>query len=471
MSGTTLACAPTAMNVAPAVARFVTQSRLEGIAEPVGDEAVRALVDWLGCCLGGCLQPGVDAIGATRDDAPDGGEATLPGRGDRGGLGLTAMRSAVASDALDYAAIHAPSGAAVSVPIVAALLPLAQARAAAGADVIHAFVLGAELTCRLAQALSDAGRFDDRRAYAACGRIGAVVACGKLLGLDAARLEHAITVTASADTATGQAEGGDRDELACSARRALTVALHAERAPIHCFESPAGEPCLSERLEEPQHAAALLQGLGEEWHLARIAYKPYPCDNALHAVIEAGLRVRALHRPLARHVAQIELHVHPSVLVCAYTQIPSTAAQARRSLEHALAVALLDGTAGIEQFTDRRVASTRVAQLRLRIELRADERLPAAGAHVLLRTLDGRVLEHGVRCARGNPSRPLSDSELSDKFRELAAEVIATDQAERLLALTWNVRSLADIGALVRASVPDEAPDPAELPGSPLLAR
>ena len=65
----------------------------------------------------------------------------------------------------------------------------------------------------------------------------------------------------------------------------------------------------------------------------------------------------------------------------------------------------------------------------------------------------------------------LTDAELSVKFRGSPREVLATDQAERVLALAWNIRALGDVGALIRASVPEEDVEPLELPGSPLIPR
>jgi 2-methylcitrate dehydratase PrpD len=471
------------MNTTSTIAHFVAESQSARIAEPVQDEAVRALVDWLGCCLGGCLDAGLDAVGDAPDFAPAEGEATLPGRGGRSDLGSAVLRSAIAADAFDFAATHAPSGAPLSAPLLAALLPLAEARASTGASLVHAYVLGAEIVCRLAQALKDASFTLSPGAYVACALVGAATACGKLLGLDAARLAHAIGIAASDGGAVGPASGDlarlgddaycpdDRSQLALAARSGLTAALLAQRDSAHRISALAGGQGFLALLEQPAVAATLLHGLGEEWHLARTAYKPYPCDSTLHAAIEACLNVRIRHRPLARHITQIELHAHPSVLARAGTQAPTHAAQARRSLQHAVAVSLIDGAAGLEQFGARRIAATRVAEMRSRIELRANATLPAEGARIVLHLLDGRVAEHSVRCPRGNPARPLGDGELSDKFRSLSAEVLATDQAERVLALAWNVRALADIGALVRASVPEEALDPAELPGSPLIPR
>src|SRR5690606_26570175 len=98
---------------------------------------------------------------------------------------------------------------------------------------------------------------------------------------------------------------------------------------------------------------------------------------------------------------------------------PANAAQARRSLSHAAAVALVDGAAGREQFSEWRITSARVAAMRRRVTVRGDDSLAHEAAHVVLRLADGRIAEHGVRCARGQPARPLSDAELSDKFRDL----------------------------------------------------
>ncbi len=460
------------MNPTTTIARFVAASQLERIAEPVRDEAVRALVDWLGCCLGGCLEPTLGAVSDASDFPLDHGTATLPGRGSRSGLGVAVLRSAIAADALDFAAIHAPTGISVSVPLVAALLPLAESRAATGADVVHAYGVGAEIACRFAQALRDSDITVDSSMNLACARIGAAAACGKLLGLDAARLAHAIEIATShvADPdPTGS--GSDRSTVAFAAYNGLTAALLAARDSAHRIQTLAGAQDRSAMFAHPARAAMLLRGLGEEWHLARISYKPYPCDSALHAAIEAALGVRARHRLLVRHIVEVAMRLHPALLARPALPAPASVAQARRSIHHAVAVALLDGAAGLDQFGVRRLTSTRVAQMRSRIHVQGDDTLPIEGARIVLRMSDGRVVEHSVRCARGHPARPLSDSELSDKFRSLAAEVLATDQAERVLALAWNVQALADIGALVRASVPDEALDPLQLPGSPLIPR
>jgi 2-methylcitrate dehydratase PrpD len=457
------------MNLTHALARFVAESKLEQVAEPVQDEAVRALVDWVGCSLGGCLDPAFDAALDAFAFGSACSRVTLLGRGDRVELLAAAELFAIASDVLDFSAEHEPTGVALSVPVASALLPLAEARAAAGIEVVHAYALGAEVTCRLARAAASEHYASLPIATAvACGAVGAAVACGRLLGLDASALADAIVIAGTQATMLGAKGSARMYGSGQAARSGLAAALAAEAGAAGVLPHPAN---LSPMLDASAADASLLHALGSEWQLRHIAYKPYPCDAALHAAIEACISVRARQRPRARELAAVELRIHPTALARAGTRDPRTVAQARRSIHHAAAVALIDGTVGLEQFEERQLASTRVAEIRARIEVIGDQTLTSTAAHVVLRLNDGRVVEHGVRCARGSAARPLSDAELSTKFRGLAAEVLATDQTERVLALAWNVRALTDIGALVRASVPEDEMEPADLPGSPLIPR
>ena len=57
---------------------------------------------------------------------------------------------------------------------------------------------------------------------------------------------------------------------------------------------------------------------------------------------------------------------------------------------------------------------------------------------------DGRVLERHARTRKGDPDAPLSDAELVDKYRELAAPVLGAGEAEALLDALWRVDVLDD---------------------------
>ena len=65
------------------LASFVAHSRLQDIPETVQDEATRALVNWLGCALAGCLDPAIDTALDALLGCAGCAQATLIGRGNR----------------------------------------------------------------------------------------------------------------------------------------------------------------------------------------------------------------------------------------------------------------------------------------------------------------------------------------------------------------------------------------------------
>ena len=86
-----------------------------------------------------------------------------------------------------------------------------------------------------------------------------------------------------------------------------------------------------------------------------LVFKRYACCGALHSAVDALLELRAEHNLTAADVRQITCQVNlraPRVLV---HHSPATGDEGRFSVEHAMAVALVDGAAGLAQFDDEPV--------------------------------------------------------------------------------------------------------------------
>jgi 2-methylcitrate dehydratase PrpD len=71
---------------------------------------------------------------------------------------------------------------------------------------------------------------------------------------------------------------------------------------------------------------------------------------------------------------------------------------------------------------------------------------------VRIQLKDGRVLEHFVEHAVGSLHKPMSDAELEGKFLDLAAGIMPTPQARRLIELCKVVDTLEDVGEIGRAA-------------------
>jgi len=455
------------------LASFVAHSRLQDIPETAQDEAVRAIVNWLGCALGGCLEPAVDAALDALFGCSGPAQATLIGRGNRTDVLSAALFNAIGSNILGFDDTHVATRIHPSVPVAAALFPLAERRAASGAEVVHAFTLGVEVACRAGLALGPGHYNGGWHITSTCGVLGAAAACAKLLGLDAQQLTWALGIAATQASGINEMMGSQSKGLSVgfAARNGLMAALLAQQGFTAAETALEGRRGFVQVLGPTGNSAALLSGLGSTWELMHTAYKSYPCGIVLHPVIDGCLQLRREHNLKPRNVAGVGLSVHPLVMQIAGHREPQSALEGKLSVYHTAAVALVDDEMGVRQFQDDRVLNRRVMELRARVEVIADSSLAEEEARVEVTLRDGSRFEHHVRHARGGLQRPMTDADLADKFRVLATEVLATDQAERLLALAWNIRALSDVGALIRASVPEEDLEPQDLPGSPLIPR
>lgn len=182
---------------ARALGRLVIASDYAGISERVRHEAVRSLANWVACSIGGSRHETVEIALKALGDLGGTGKATLIGRRETLAPSDAALINGISSAVLDYDSTQArftnihPSG-----PVVPALLAIAATRPVSGMDFLHAYILGVEVACRLA---NDLFREDNPgwHVTGVCGGFGAAAATGRLLDLDEDQMTCALGIAAT----------------------------------------------------------------------------------------------------------------------------------------------------------------------------------------------------------------------------------------------------------------------------------
>ncbi len=213
------------------------------------------------------------------------------------------------------------------------------------------------------------------------------------------------------------------------------------------------------------NADAAIAGLRQEWALLANGYKPYPCGIVLHAALDACLQLRqraagvGTASPWASaDIERIELRGHPLLRKRTDRPQPGSGREAQVSAQHALAVALARGSAGLADFSDASIADPVVRALRDRAVLTDDPGFTVQAAQVTLVLRSGRTLSVRVDEPRGVPGTPLSDAELSAKLRDLAAYGASGVAAQPLLDALWGLEQAAEAATPMRAAcVPGSA--------------
>jgi 2-methylcitrate dehydratase PrpD len=153
-------------------------------------------------------------------------------------------------------------------------------------------------------------------------------------------------------------------------------------------------------------------------------------------------------------VTVINVRVSPPAARFTDRPRPATPMEAKFSLRHCAAAAVVFRRLGTDELSAEVLARPDVIDLRDRVKVVADPAIGKQDADVEITLASGRTLSTEVRGNRGTPSAPLADDELNVKFLELVAPVLGAERAERLLATCWQLDELPDVSVLLQQTVP-----------------
>ncbi len=443
---------PSVAGLSRRLAAFVCRSRWEDIPEPVRAHAMRAVFNGFGTALGGSSDQAV--LRLTRSLAPFSadGAATVIGHSRRRDALTAAFLNAAAINVFDFDDTHAGTIIHPTAPVAPVVLALAETRQASGAELLHAFTLGVEVACRIGNAVSP-GHYDRGwHITSTCGIFGAAVAAAKLLGLGEDGILWAL------GNASAQASGlvetlgfmAKSTGVGNAARGGLVSALMAQcgvEGPPAPLEGPRGFLKVCSDQPRPER---IEDGLGTEWEILRNMFKPYPCGVVLNPVIDACLVARATSSFSAGRIAEIIVRGAPLLKARADRPEVTTGREAQVSAQHAVAVSLLRGHAGAEDFSDPAVNDPEVGVLRARVRpVEVDADMPVEAAQVSIRYADGSSVVVSEEVATGSLARPMSDTALREKFVALALYGCPTLSADALADALWTLADYKNVGDLM----------------------
>jgi 2-methylcitrate dehydratase PrpD len=438
------------------LASYVLTSRLEDIPSDVRHEARRALVNYVGCAVGGSPHPAVDlAIGALRPYAGP-PTASILGRVERLDPLHASLMNGISSHVYDFDDTTPKNYSHPTSPVASALFAYASANTVRGHDFMEAFILGFEAESRVANAVYPAHYDVGWHITGTSGVFGAATGIGKLLGLSVQKMVWAIGLAATQAAGLREMFGSMAKSFhpGRSAQNGYAAALLAQAgftAGEHGIEGPRGFAAVQ---ASEYDLSKITEGLGVDFDLRANTYKPFPCGIVNHPTIDGCIQIHADHRPAPETIRAVRLRVAPLVLDLCNQQNITRGLQGKFSVYHGAAVGLVRGKAGIPEYTDEAVNDAHVKRVRESTTAVGDNALTEDQAHVEVELTDGRTLTRFVEESLGNLRRPLSDRQLDDKFRDQAVFALPAAQVDELNHLCWRIDELDDIKQLIRVAVP-----------------
>jgi 2-methylcitrate dehydratase PrpD len=428
-AGEDLAKAP---DLTRSVAEFIVNTKYEDIPDEVLALGKKTMLDGFGLALAGSasvvapvVRQYLGTLGLTRKSATVVGTTLkVPAR-------FAAFANGVSIHADDYddtgSALH------VAAPILPPAFALCEEGRRSGRDLMLAFHVGVEAASKIGDAIFPRHDREGFHTTGTIGSFGSAAACAKLRGLTAEQTAYALGIAAS------QA-GGIRRNFG-SMTKAFHAGHAAENGSVAADLASLGFTAAGDVLETPLgffqaagggfEPSAIVNRLGRPWMFASPGdlIKRFPCGTIQQPVMDATLRLIAQHTIKVGDVDRVDVGGNQSNVNTLFRHKPTTGLEAKFSMEFAVAILLVDGKAGLGQFTDASVKRAEVQDMIGRVRFYADPEFDTLGREgafqavleepmiIRIHMKDGRSVSTRTEPAKGSPKNPMTYDEVADKFR------------------------------------------------------
>ncbi|MCJ2116748.1 MmgE/PrpD family protein [Methylobacterium sp. J-001] len=451
--------------VIEALADYAAAECERSLPADVLHHAKRALIDWFAALLPGAqLPPATLLAAALADEFGAEGGAVVYGTGRRGPLRTAALINATASHIIEFDDIFRDAIYHPGCPVIGAALAAAQASGADGAALLRAIVIGYEVSTRIGVAVQPS-HYRYWHTTGTIGTFGAAAATAALLGLDAGRMAHALATAATMAAGLQQAFRSDAMSKPLHAGHAAEAgalaALAASRGVTGALDVLEGEAGFGAAMSRGADWARAVEDLGRRYNICAMTFKNHGCCGHAFAAIDAALALRPNLDLDA--IAAITIGTYRTALDVTDRRAVATPFEGRFSTPFTVASAVVHGSVRLDAVSPERLADPRVQALMRRVAMVVDPECEAAfpgrrSAVVTITLTDGRRLTQRQPTRKGDPDAPLTDDELADKFRELAAPAVGAAAAADLLA-TLRTLDTAPAEAVSRLGLGPPGPD------------
>jgi len=449
------------------VGTFVVQRKYDDIPPEVIELGKKSILDGLGLALAGSrAESGPISRKFLEQSGVCGGKATVIGTRQKATPRFAALINGISIHADDFddtqlaAAKDRVYGLLMhpTVPVLPAILALAEQHPVSGKDWMLAYHLGVEVECKIAEAISPRHYQDGFHTTGTCGPFGSTAACAKLLNFDLSKTLQAFGLAASNS-------GGLRENFGTMTKP--YQAGHAAESGVFSAELTALGWTSAEQILEADrgffHAAggsydpsAIMDRLGKPWTFASpgVSIKPYPSGSLTHPAMTELARLIDMNHIQAAQVEKVDVGANHNMTTTLLHHDPKTGLEGKFSMEFCLAILLLEGKAGLSQFADKVVQRPDVQAMMRRINFYVDAEAESAGfdkmTSILKITLkDGKVINGRAAFGKGSPENPMTFEEVAVKFQGCAEYAgWPKAKAEKIIALVRGLESASDLSPL-----------------------
>lgn len=336
-------------------------------------------------------------------------------------------------------------------PVISALLPVAEKEKVRGEDLIKGVIVGYEAVTRIADAIQPSHKKRGYHATGTCGTIGASIGIAAMLGLSKTKFKSIFSTAAISAHGTLKVLEDDSELKPYNVAQAAINAVLAVSVGRVGFSGPndvlSGSNGFISMVSDDFDADQLMLKNCGPFAVERVYVKPYAACRYCHSAIDAVLKMRAEHSLRAEMIKSVKVVTYALAVAKHDHILINGISSAKMSIPYSVAVAIVTGKAGIEEYNDACIANSEVMSLAKKVSVRSDDELTAlfpkySAAVIEVETLGGNKFVERIDSPKGEATFPLSDYDIEAKFIELAVYGHKSkDEIQQIVEKVWNLEN------------------------------
>ncbi len=439
------------------LAAFTSTLHYEQLSSRVRSQARNCLLDTVGALLAGSrLSLSGRAGRRFAERLSEKEEAVIAGSRFRRSSMTASLVNGMAAHALelDDGSKHATYHPGAS--IVPMSLALGEAEGISGGRLVEAIVAGYEVSLRIGTAINPGHYLRGFHPTGTIAVFGTTAAAAKILDLSPQETVHAFGLAGSLASGINQYEidGAVSKHLhpGNAARNGILSAMLARDGMTGPSEILEGSLGFFHCFAENPDLALVTKNLGIDWHFLRIYFKPFCSCRYVHYAIEATQKDLEQRPFPPEEIESIVVRTHRNAKQGSDIPDYRSPLHARLSIQYGIASILVRGRAGLGEYEEDAIRDPEVRRISDLVRIQIDEEIQKLYPNprsmiVEIRDRKGNTASARIDHAKGDPENPMTDADLVAKFRDVTADVIPPERAERIVAEAGTIESREEIAS------------------------
>jgi 2-methylcitrate dehydratase PrpD len=457
-------------NRTEALADYIAGAEFTDFPEAVVRKAKRCILDHIGCTLGGFATDSGRNVAGLMEALGGREDATILGTRTKVALPNAALANTYMANILDYDdTYHGHPGCTVCPTALGG----GEMVNASGEDVLTATIVGYEVSSRIAASLRYKRVTSDKVRGITTQTFGAVSSAAKILSLEPEQVRDALGIAgATAPVQSNAKTSGEENTAptmkigfyACSMIGAISALLARNNitGPHNILDGETGFWRMA--CADGCDFEGMTRGLGEEYEIMNVAFKPYSCCRWLHSSLDAALDLVKEHGIDVWKIASVDVKTVATKSKVGYlaNPRPCNIVEAVFSLPYSMAVALSGIEPGPAWVSNNTMKDERILELASKVHCVFEEKSEAENernphrwpASIKIRFGEA-VYSNEVEFPTGSPANMISEAELDAKFLRLARHVLdegTASEVKRLVDRLERLDGLAELLSLLNSA-------------------